>query len=300
MATTFPEYLSATPVLRVLQLPRYSEKNGLSRPLLAAAMFDGATGSCADHAAEGLLRLARTDGALAEGAPVFEAGGGTFALALALACRRLGHPLTLVMSASVEEERRQLLRGLGAAVVTTNPLYGREGQLQHARELAEKEGGYYIDPFDNEYHVAFHKVATGPALLQAMDGRPDIAVIGVGTAATVTGVGEYLKAWAGNVQIVAVEPFECSVLSGGFAGKHYVPGLGAGFIPGNYNPYIVDRIVRVPSNEAIRTAGQLLLCEGIPAGAASGAVACAALQLAAQPENADKRIVALLPTRQEM
>ena len=300
MATTFPEYLSATPVLRMLQLPRYSEKNGLSRPLPAAVMFDGATGSCADHAAEGLLRLARTDGALADGAPVFEAGGGTFALALALACRRLGHPLTLVMSASVEEERRQLLRGMGAAVVTTNPLYGREGQLQHARELAEKENGYFIDPFDNDYHVAFHKIATGPALLQAMDGKIDIAVIGVGTAATITGVGEYLKAWAGNVRIVAVEPLECSVLSGGFAGKHYIPGLGAGFVPGNYNPYIVDRIVRVPSNEAIRTASQLLLCEGIPAGAASGAAVCAALQLASLPENADKRIVALLPTRQEL
>ena len=141
---------------------------------------------------------------------------------------------------------------------------------------------------------------SGPALLQAVGGQLDIAVIGVGSAGTVTGVGEYLKAWAGNVKIAAVEPHECSVLSGGFAGKHNIPGLGAGFKPGNYNPYIVDQIIRVPSHEAQRAASQLLLCEGVPAGAASGAVAAAAVQLASQPENAGKRIVALLPTRQEL
>jgi hypothetical protein len=164
----------------------------------------------------------------------------------------------------------------------------------------EEQNGYFVDQFDNEYNVEFHKRITGPALLQAVGGRLDIAVIGVGSAGTVTGVGEHLKAWAGNVKIVAVEPHECSVLSGGFAGKHQISGLGAGFKPGNYNPYIVDQIVRVPSHEAHRAASQLLLCEGIPAGAASGAVAAAAVQLASQPENAGKRIVALLPTRQEL
>lgn len=300
MATAFSEYLGATPVIRLIQLARYSQKNGLPAPLLAGVMFDGATGSCADHTAEGILRFAAADGVLAKGMPVVEAGYGSFSLALALACRRLGHPLTLVMPGTVPAERQQLLRGLGANIATTNPLYGRDGQLQLARQLAEEQNGYFVDQFDNEYNVEFHKRITGPALLQAVGGQLDIAVIGVGSAGTVTGVGEHLKAWAGNVKIVAVEPHECSVLSGGFAGKHNIPGLGAGFKPGNYNPYIVDRIVRVPSHEAQRAASQLLLCEGIPAGAASGAVAAAAVQLAAQPENAGKRIVALLPTRQEL
>lgn len=300
MAAAFSEYLGATPVVRVVQMARYSAKNGLEQPLLAGVMFDGATGSCADHAAEGILRLAAADGALQKGQPVVEAGYGSFSLALALACRRLGHPLTLVMPATVAADRQQLLRGLGAAVATTNPLYGRDGQLRLARELAQEQEGYFLDPFDNEYNVEFHKRITGPALLQALEGQVDIAVIGVGSAGTVTGVGEYLKGWAGNVKIVAVEPHECSVLSGGFAGKHRIPGLGAGFRPGNYNPYIVDEIVRVPSGEAERAAAQLLLCEGIPAGAASGAVACAALQIALQPDNAGKRVIALLPTRQEM
>ena len=300
MATAFSEYLGATPVIRLIQLARYSQKNGLPAPLLAGVMFDGATGSCADHTAEGILRFAAADGVLAKGMPVVEAGYGSFSLALALACRRLGHPLTLVMPGTVPAERQQLLRGLGANIATTNPLYGRDGQLQLARQLAEEQNGYFVDQFDNDYNVEFHKRITGPALLQAVGGQLDIAVIGVGSAGTVTGVGEHLKAWAGNVKIVAVEPHECSVLSGGFAGKHNIPGLGAGFKPGNYNPYIVDRIVRVPSHEAQRAASQLLLCEGIPAGAASGAVAAAAVQLAAQPENAGKRIVALLTTRQEM
>lgn len=298
--SAFGEYLAATPVVRMAQLERYSRKNGLPQTLLAGLMFDGATGSCADHVSEGILRLARADGVLTEGMPVIEAGYGSFALALALACRRLGHALTLVMPASVADDRQQLLRGLGATVVTTNPLYGREGQLKRAREIALEYDGYFVNQFDNEYNCEFHKRVTGPALLKAVDDQLDIAVIGVGSAGTLTGVGEYLKAWGGNVRIVAVEPHECSVLSGGFAGKHHIPGLGAGFRPENYNPYIVDQIVSVPSAEAQRSASWLLLTEGIPAGPASGAVACAAAQLALQPENAGKRIVALLPTRQEL
>lgn len=300
MDTQTLAYLGATPVVRVVGLARYSQKNQLEQPLLAGLMFDGATGSCADHVSEGVLRLAQADGALAPGAPVFEAGYGSFSMALALACRRLGHPLTLVMPATADPARQQLLRGLGANIATTSPLYGREGQLQLARQLAAEQEGYMVDQFDNEYNVGFHKRITGPMLLQALDGEVDIAVIGVGSAGTITGVGEYLKAWAGNVRVVAVEPHECSVLSGGFAGRHRIPGLGAGFVPGNYNPYIVDQIVRVPSTEAQRAATQLLLCEGIPAGPASGAVAAAAAQLARQPENEGKRVVALLPTRQEL
>ncbi len=298
-------YLGATPVIRAMQLQHYSQRNGLAMPLVAGVLFDGATGSCADHVSEGILRLAAADGVLAAGQAVVSTGYGSFAMALALACRRLGHPLTLVMSATVSTERQQLLHSLGAAVATTNPLYGRDGQLSTAQKLAREQSAYYVDQFDNEYNIEFHKRITGPALLHALGGNAgeapvDIVVIGVGSAGTLSGVGEYLKAWAGNVRVVAVEPHECSVLSGGFAGKHHIHGLGCGFVPGNYNPYIVDQIVRVPTSEAQRAAGQLLLTEGIPAGPASGAVACAAAQLALQPENAGKRIVALLPTRQEL
>lgn len=300
MATVFSEYLGATPVVRVVQMSRYSQKHDLSQPLLGGLMFDGATSSCADHVSEGILRLAAAAGELADGAPVVALGSGSFSMALALACRRLGHPLTLVMPATADGARQQMLRGLGAAISATNPLYGRKGQLERAQELVAENGGYLLDRYDNQFNIEFHKRITGPALLHALGDEIDIIVIGVGSAGTITGVGEYLKAWAGNVQVVAVEPHECSVLTGGFAGRHNIPGLGAGFIPGNYNPYIVDRILRVPSMEAQRTAGSLLLCEGIPAGAASGAVVCAATQLARQEENAGRRIVALLPTRQEM
>ncbi len=299
-------YLTCTPVIRTALLTRYSQKLGLAAPLIAAIQFDGATGSCADHVAEGILRLAEADGVLTAGMPVVEAGYGSFALALALACKRLGHPLTLVMPGSVGHDRQELLRRMGADVAVTNPLYGRDGTLEAARRLAEEQGGYFVDQFDNQYNIEFHKRFTGPALLRALgsnaDGAPavDAAVIGVGSAGTLSGVGEYLKGWAGNVKIIAVEPHECSVLSGGFAGKHSIPGLGCGFVPGNYNPYIVDRIVRVPGSEAQRTAGRLLLTEGIPAGPASGAVAAAAAQIAAMPEFAGKRVVALLPTREEI
>ncbi len=300
MSPIASEFLDATPVVRLVQLNEYSRRLQLATPVIAGIMFDGATGSCVDHVTEGMLLLAVQGGALFPDMPVYSVGSGSFGLALALACRRLGHPLTLVMSAAVEQDRRVMLRGMGADVVTTNPLYGRDGQLKEALRLTQETGGYFVDPFDNEYNVAFHKKVTGPMLLKGLGGKVDIVVIGVGTSGTLTGVGEYLKAWAGNPKIVAVEPHECSVLSGGFAGKHYIPGLGAGFIPGNYNPYIVDEIIRVPSLEAQRTASNLLLNEGIAAGVASGAVACAATQLAALPENAGKRIVALLPTRQEI
>ncbi|MBC5581237.1 pyridoxal-phosphate dependent enzyme [Anaerofilum sp. BX8] len=265
----------------------------LEAELLCFVNFFGPTDSFKDSLAEGMIRMAEQSGALAPGALITEAASGSFAAALALAGYRTGHPVTLCLPATAPLARQKQLAALGAKLALCNYVYGRAGCEKRAAEIAAERGGYFMDHYANDLNPEYHRRVTGPAILQATDARLDFIVAGVGSGGTISGVGEHVKAWTNGVQIVAVEPYESQVLSGGFAGQHGLAGLGCGFVPENYNPYIVDKIVPVSTGDGKKLAGEALLCDGLPLCPASGAVLAAALELARAPENRGKRIVAL-------
>ena len=214
-----------------------------------------------------------------------EASGGTFAAALCIAARRSGHPVYLVVSPTLPGERQKLLQRLGAQLVfCPEGMSRRKASREMAQRTAEEKGGYYLDYFNNDDNPEYHRRITGPAILKATHGGEDIDTIvaGVGSGGTVTGVGEHVKAWTNHIRMVAVEPYESQAIGGGFIGRHGIPGLGAGFVPQNYNPYIVDRVVAVASGEAQRAARDVLRTDAIPAAPSAGAALFAARTLLEQ------------------
>ena len=268
--------LYARPTVR---LEGYAARHGLSGELLAYLNYGGPTGSAKDALAEGMLALALERGQLSPGQPLIEASSGTFAVALAIAAAHSGHPLTLVMPATVMPDRQRQLAELGARIELTNYVYGRAGTVRRAQQLAEEVDGYFVNYFSNDDNPEFHRRVTGPAILRATGGELTAVVAGVGSGGTITGVGEYMKAWAGNVWTVAVQPFESQSLTGGFSGRHQINGIGPGFVPDNYNPYIVDEVISVTSGDAAQAAREVLMTDAVPASASCGAVLCAAREL---------------------
>jgi cysteine synthase A len=263
----------------VVRLAGYSAKYGLPGTLYGYLAYGGATGSAKDALAEGMLAIATEKGLLKPGQTVVESSSGSFAVALAISCAHSGHPLVLCMPATVPTERQHMLAKLGAKIALTNYVYGRPGVERRAQEAVERTGGYYINYFNNDLNAEFHRRITGPAIAKATEGALDAIVVGVGSGGTITGVGEYIKAWYPDVKIIAVEPYESQAIGGGFTGKHNIPGLGAGFVPENYNPYIVDSVMAVTSNMANTTAREVLQSDAIPASPSAGAVLSAAHQL---------------------
>ena len=273
---SYYETLYSRPVVR---LAGYAAKHGLPQSLYAYLAFGGATASAKDALAEGMLALAVEKGFLKPGQAVIETSSGSFAVALAIACAHSRHPLILCMPSNVPASRQKMFIRLGAKIALTNHIYGREGLRKRAQEAVERTGGYYLNYFDNDLNAEFHRRVTGPNIARATEGALDAIVAGVGSGGTITGVGEFIKAWYPDVKIVAVEPYESQVLSGGFAGAHNIPGLGAGFVPENYNPYIVDAVLPIPSQEAGEKAREVLGTDAIPASPSSGAVLAAAHRL---------------------
>jgi cysteine synthase A len=260
-------------------LSGYAALHALPGETLAYLNRGGATGSAKDALAEGMLALALERGQLRAGQPVVEASSGTFAVALTVAAIHSGHPVHLVMPGTVPVSRQHMLGELGARVELTNYVYGRAGTLRRAQQLAQAAGGYFVNYFANDDNPEYHRRVTGPAILRALDGELTALVAGVGSGGTLTGVGEYLKAWGGNVWTVAVQPFESQSLTGGFSGRHGIAGIGPGFVPDNYNPYIVDEVVSVTTGDAIQAAREVLATDAVPASASCGAVLCAAREL---------------------
>ena len=267
----------------VVELSGYTAAHSLPGMLYAYLDFGGATGTAKDGLAEGMLALAMQKGKLQPGQPVVEAGASSFCTALTLAARAAGHPVTLAVLDSLPEARRAELKALGARLVFSSVLYGRSGMEALAAETAQKCGGYYVDVFRNDDNPEYHRRVTGPAIVRAIDGKDhslvDAVTIGVGTGGTITGVGETVKAWTNDVRIVAVEPYESQAIGGGFIGKHAIPGIGAGFVPGNYNPYVVDLVAPVSSGDAAEAAREVLRTDTVPACVSAGAALCAARRM---------------------
>lgn len=271
------EYFQSLPQFPVVKLERFVQQTGLQGSLFACLAASGSTGTVKDALAWGMLAIARQRGRLEAGQRVVEAGAGNFAAALAVACGCTGHPLTLCIPFSTSSRRQQLLAELGARLKLCSAA-DLPGLAQQAEEYARQQGACFLDHLSSDDNPEFHRRVTGPALLRGMEAEPDYVVAGVGTGGTITGVGEYCKAWS-QARVVAVEPYESPVLEGGFAGRHSIAGIGLGFVPPGYNPYVVDRVVAVSSGEARQTARRLLLAEGIPAGPSAGAAAAAACRL---------------------
>ena len=252
-------------------------------------------GSAKDRVAAEMIEQAEKDGTLKPGATIIEPTSGNTGVGLAWVGTAKGYKVILTMPESMSQERRQLLKALGATLELTPAAEGMKGAIAKADELAQSiPGAVILGQFTNPANPLAHEKTTGPEIWEDSEGAVDIFVAGVGTGGTVTGVGRALKKRKPEVEIIGVEPAESPILTEGHGGPHKIQGIGAGFVPAIYDASVVDRVIPVKGDDAIQ-AGRRLAERGIFVGISSGAAFHAALQLASREENAGKTIVALLP-----
>jgi cysteine synthase A len=279
-----------------VELGRISKKVNAVAQVVAKLEYFNPGGSVKDRIALAMIEDAEQRGLLKPGSVIIEPTSGNTGVGLAWVAAVKGYKAILVMPETMSKERQNLLKALSAQLVLTEGPKGMKGAIEKAEELrASTPGAVILGQFVNPANPAVHARTTAQEIWNDTEGKVDIFVAGVGTGGTVSGVAEGLKKHNPNVQVVAVEPDSSPVLSGGKPGPHKIQGIGAGFIPQTYNPALIDRIIRVKDDDAIRTGRELSINEGLLVGISSGAAAFAALQLAQQPENKGKRIVVLLP-----
>lgn len=280
----------------LMELSNYNKSKGLKARLIVKLESFNPAGSVKDRVALAMIEDAETSGLLKPGATIIEPTSGNTGIGLAFVAASKGYKLILTMPDTMSVERRNLLKALGAELVLTPGANGMKGAIARAEELkAATPGAVILQQFDNPANPAMHERTTGQEIWRDTEGYVDIFVAGVGTGGTVSGVGATLKKHNPAVKVVAVEPTDSPVLSGGAPGAHKIQGIGAGFVPKNYNPAVVDEILQVTNDDAIRTGRELAQKEGLLVGISSGAAVSAATRLALLPENEGKTIVALLP-----
>ena len=280
----------------LLQLERYGAYRKLNATILAKLECCNIAGSAKDRVALEMLRQAEESGALQRGGTIIEPTSGNTGIGLAAMAVSRGYRVILTMPASMSEERKTLLRAYGAELVLTDAEGGMSAAIEKAEELHRTIPNSFIaGQFENPANPAAHYKTTGPEIWRDSDGLVDIFVAGVGTGGTISGVARYLKEKNPNVRIVAVEPAASPLLSGGKAGPHGLQGIGANFVPKNYDASLVDEIIPITETEAYNAARLLARTEGVLVGITSGAALRAADMLAQRPENHGKTIVALLP-----
>ncbi|MCI7071009.1 MAG: cysteine synthase A [Bacteroides pyogenes] len=293
IAKNLTELIGNTPLM---ELSGYSGKHGLKQCLVAKLEAFNPAGSVKDRVGLSMIEDAEARGVLKPGATIIEPTSGNTGVGLAMAATVKGYRLILTMPETMSLERRNLLKALGAQIVLTDGAGGMAASVAKAQELCKGiPGSVILQQFENPSNAAAHERTTGEEIWRDTDGKIDAFVAGVGTGGTVCGVARALKKHKPDVYIVAVEPESSPVLRGGKAVPHRIQGIGANFVPGIYDASVVDEVMGVPDEEAIRAGRELASTEGLLAGISSGAAVYAARRLAQRPEFADKTIVVLLP-----
>ena len=291
--TSADQLIGSTPLVELTHIER---EDGLKARIIGKLEFFNPAGSVKDRIAKAMIEDAESRGLLNEGSVIIEPTSGNTGIGLAAVAAAKGYRIIIVMPETMSVERRRMMKDYGAELVLTEGAKGMKGAIAKANELANQIPDSFLPgQFTNPVNPAAHKSTTGPEIWADTDGRVDIFVSGVGTGGTVTGVGGYLKEKKPSVKVVAVEPADSPVLSGGDAGPHKIQGIGAGFVPAVLDTKIYDEIITVKNEEAFATGRRIARSEGILAGISSGAAVWAAIQLAKRPENEGKTIVVLLP-----
>lgn len=293
IAKNLTDLIGNTPLL---ELSNYNRKHELGATVIAKLEYFNPAGSVKDRIALAMIDDAERRGVLKPQATLIEPTSGNTGVGLAFVAAARGYHLILTMPETMSLERRNLLKALGAQLVLTPGAEGMTGAIKKAQELNEQiEGSVILQQFENPANPAAHVATTAEEIWRDTAGEVDIFVAGVGTGGTVSGVGKGLKSHNPAIKIVAVEPAGSPVLSGGKPGPHQLQGIGAGFVPKTYDASVVDEVIPVVDDDAIRTSRELTATEGMLVGISSGAAAWAATQLARRPENRGKNIVVLLP-----
>ena len=293
IARQLTDLIGRTPLL---ELNKFSALKELTTPLVAKVEFFNPGGSVKDRIALAMIEDAEQRGLLKPGATIIEPTSGNTGVGLALVAAVKGYHLILTMPETMSVERRNLVKAYGAEVRLTPGKDGMKGAIAAAEALRDATpGSLILQQFQNPANPARHYATTGAEIWQQTDGKVDIFVAGVGTGGTVSGVGKRLKENNPDVKIIAVEPKASAVLNGQPSGPHKIQGIGAGFVPGTYDPSVIDEVFDVDNDDAIRTARQLAAQEGLLVGISAGAAAYAAAEIARRNENTAKRVVVLLP-----
>ncbi|MDR1082298.1 MAG: cysteine synthase A [Coriobacteriales bacterium] len=287
------ELVGKTPLV---ELVGYNAENDLGATIIAKLESFNPAGSVKDRIALAMIDEAEKAGKINENTVLIEPTSGNTGIGLAAIAAARGYRLILTMPDTMSIERRNLLAAYGAELVLTDGAKGMKGAIERANELAKETPNSFIPgQFVNPANPAIHKATTGPEVWEDTDGDIDIFVSGIGTGGTITGAGEFLKSKKGDVYVVAVEPAASPVLSKGTPGPHKIQGIGAGFVPDVLNTAIYDEIITVENDDAFATGRAIAKTDGVLVGISSGAALWAATQLAKRPENAGKKIVAILP-----
>lgn len=288
------ELIGHTPLLKV---ENYMRENGIEDAVILAKLeYLNPAGSVKDRVALSMVEDAERRGILKPGGTIIEPTSGNTGIGLACVAAARGYRTILTLPDTMSVERRNLLKAYGAQLVLTEGAKGMKGAIARAEELRrEIPGAVILGQFDNAANPAAHAAATGPEIWEDTDGQVDIFVAGVGTGGTITGTGAYLKSRNPKIEVVAVEPSDSPVLSGGNPGPHKLQGIGAGFVPSVLNTQVYDEVITVTTEQAYAAGRDMAQKEGVLVGITSGAALYAASLLARRPQNRDKIIVALLP-----
>lgn len=293
IAKSLTELVGNTPLL---ELNKFSAKQGIEIPIIAKVESFNPGGSVKDRIALAMIEDAEQKGILKPGATIIEPTSGNTGVGLALVSAVKGYHLILTMPETMSVERRNLVKAYGAEVRLTSGREGMSGAIRAANELKVSiPGSVILQQFENPANPAKHFATTGPEIWTQTEGNIDIFVAGVGTGGTISGVAKYLKGQNPDIKVYAVEPSTSAVLNGQPSGPHKIQGIGAGFVPNTYDANVIDEVLDIDNDDAIRTGRELAQQEGLLVGISSGAAAYAAAQLAKRPENKGKRIVTLLP-----